>query len=286
MLAGTQGARNHKKQDRLFALAEKQRLPVVLFAEGGGGRPGDTEGLGVTGLDVPTFAQFASLSGLAPLVGVVSGRCFAGNAALLGCCDVVIATKDSSIGMGGPAMIEGGGLGMVRPDDVGPVSMQARTASSTSWSRTRSRPPPRRRPISRISRDRPLPRPRPIRDACAPRSRRTGCASTTSARWSRRLPTTTASEVVELFGVDDGPLNTRDEVIRFGTASFATATIRANGQESDERAHTRDDVQLRQLNEDRPGRDEIRAVVTLKSGTITVTRASNLVLDDYNPAHA
>ena len=125
VLAGTQGARNHKKQDRLFELAEKQRLPIVLFAEGGGGRPGDTEGLGVTGLDVPTFAQFAKLSGLAPLVGVASGRCFAGNAALLGCCDVVIATRDSSIGMGGPAMIEGGGLGVVRPDEVGPVSMQA-----------------------------------------------------------------------------------------------------------------------------------------------------------------
>ena len=124
VLAGTQGARNHKKQDRLFAIAERQRLPIVLFAEGGGGRPGDTEGFGVTGLDVPTFAQFARLSGLAPLVGVVSGRCFAGNAALLGCCDVIIATKDSSIGMGGPAMIEGGGLGVVRPDEVGPVGMQ------------------------------------------------------------------------------------------------------------------------------------------------------------------
>ncbi len=125
VLAGTQGARNHKKQDRLFQRAEKQRLPIVLFAEGGGGRPGDTEGLGVTGLDVPTFAQFAALSGLAPLVGVASGRCFAGNAALLGCCDVVIATKDSSIGMGGPAMIEGGGLDVVRPDEVGPISTQA-----------------------------------------------------------------------------------------------------------------------------------------------------------------
>ena len=125
VLAGTQGQRNHKKQDRLFALAERQRLPVVLFAEGGGGRPGDTEGIGVTGLDVPTFAQFAKLSALAPLVGIVSGRCFAGNAALLGCCDVVIATKDASVGMGGPAMIEGGGLGNYRPDEVGPVSVQA-----------------------------------------------------------------------------------------------------------------------------------------------------------------
>ncbi len=125
VLAGTQGQRNHKKQDRLFALAEKQRLPVVLFAEGGGGRPGDTEGLGVTGLDVPTFAQFAKLSGGAPLIGVVAGRCFAGNAALLGCCDVVIATKDANIGMGGPAMIEGGGLGVFRPEEVGPTSVQA-----------------------------------------------------------------------------------------------------------------------------------------------------------------
>ena len=125
VLAGTQGQRNHKKQDRLFALAERQRLPVILFAEGGGGRPGDTEGIGVTGLDVPTFAQFARLSALAPLVGIVSGRCFAGNAALLGCCDVVIATKDASVGMGGPAMIEGGGLGVYRPEEVGPVSVQA-----------------------------------------------------------------------------------------------------------------------------------------------------------------
>lgn len=124
VLAGTQGQRNHKKQDRLFTLAEKQRLPVVLYGEGGGGRPGDTERLGVTGLDVPTFAQFASLSGLVPLVGVVSGYCFAGNAALIGCCDVIIATQNVSLGMGGPAMIEGGGLGVYRPEEVGPARFQ------------------------------------------------------------------------------------------------------------------------------------------------------------------
>jgi hypothetical protein len=94
------------------------------------------------------------------------------------------------------------------------------------------------------------------------------------------------NEVVELIGVDDGPFNTRDEVIRFGTASFATDTLRADGQESEQRFHTRDDAQLRELNEDRPGRDEIRAVVTLQSGTITVARSSNLVIDDFNPAHA
>ena len=125
VLAGTQGQMNHKKQDRMFRLAEDRRLPVVLFAEGGGGRPGDTDWLGLTGLDVPTFGQFARLSGLVPLVGVVSGRCFAGNAALLGCCDVIIATKNTSLGMGGPAMIEGGGLGIHAPDEVGPVSFQS-----------------------------------------------------------------------------------------------------------------------------------------------------------------
>jgi acetyl/propionyl-CoA carboxylase alpha subunit/acetyl-CoA carboxylase carboxyltransferase component len=125
VLAGTQGQRNHKKQDRMFKLTEELHTPIVLFAEGGGGRPGDTERLGVTGLDVPTFGQFAKLSGLVPLVGVVSGRCFAGNAALLGCCDVIIATRDTTLGMGGPAMIEGGGLGVYKPEEVGPSHVQA-----------------------------------------------------------------------------------------------------------------------------------------------------------------
>jgi acetyl/propionyl-CoA carboxylase alpha subunit len=125
VLAGTQGQRNHKKQDRLLKLAERQRIPVVLFAEGGGGRPGDTEMTGVTGLDVTTFGQFARLSGLAPLIGIVAGRCFAGNAVLLGCCDVIIATRDANVGMGGPAMIEGGGLGFYKPEEVGPSHVQA-----------------------------------------------------------------------------------------------------------------------------------------------------------------
>jgi acetyl-CoA carboxylase carboxyltransferase component len=125
VLAGTQGQNNHIKKDRLFELVERLRLPLVLFAEGGGGRPGDTDARGVSGLDVMAFALFARLSGLVPLVGVVSGRCFAGNAALLGCCDVIIATEHSNIGMGGPAMIEGGGLGVYTPDEVGPISVQA-----------------------------------------------------------------------------------------------------------------------------------------------------------------
>ncbi len=124
VLAGTQGARGHAKKDRLFELAARRRLPVVLFAEGGGGRPGDVDVPMVAGLDCRAFNLFGRLSGLVPLVGVASGYCFAGNAALLGCCDVVIATEDSSIGMGGPAMIEGGGLGVHEPAAVGPIDTQ------------------------------------------------------------------------------------------------------------------------------------------------------------------
>ncbi len=125
VLAGTQGHMNHKKIDRMLGLAEQWRMPLVFYAEGGGGRPGDTDRLGMTGLDGPSFVQFAKLSGLVPVVGVVSGYCFAGNAAMLGVCDVIIATKNASIGMGGPAMIEGGGLGVYHPAEVGPVSFQS-----------------------------------------------------------------------------------------------------------------------------------------------------------------
>ncbi|MBI3247793.1 MAG: carbamoyl-phosphate synthase large subunit [Deltaproteobacteria bacterium] len=124
VLAGTQGMKNHEKKDRLIDLATRLRLPVVIFTEGGGGRPGDVDWPSPAGLNIWTFHHFGRLSGLVPLVGINSGRCFAGNAALLGCCDVVIATANSSIGMGGPAMIEGGGLGVFRPDEVGPMSVQ------------------------------------------------------------------------------------------------------------------------------------------------------------------
>ena len=124
VLAGTQGMRNHQKTDRLLGIAAQNRLPVVLFAEGGGGRPGDTDMPVVAGLHVTTFASFARLNGQVPLVGIAAGRCFAGNAALLGCCDVVIATRDSNIGMGGPAMVEGGGLGLFTPEQIGPSAVQ------------------------------------------------------------------------------------------------------------------------------------------------------------------
>ena len=127
VLAGTQGAVNHRKKDRLFDVIARLRLPVVLFAEGGGGRPGDTDVPTVSGLDTMAFALFARLSGLVPSIGIVSGYCFAGNAALLGCCDLIIATADSNIGMGGPAMIEAGGLGVHAPGDIGPAEMHAKS---------------------------------------------------------------------------------------------------------------------------------------------------------------
>jgi acetyl-CoA carboxylase carboxyltransferase component len=118
---------SHKKLDRMLSLAAKWRVPIVLFAEGGGGRPNDTDMPWVAGLDTPSFLSFAALSGVAPRVGIVSGRCFAGNAALLGCCDVIIATENSTIGMGGPAMIEGGGLGSCTPEEVGPIAAQTKS---------------------------------------------------------------------------------------------------------------------------------------------------------------
>jgi acetyl-CoA carboxylase carboxyltransferase component len=128
VLAGTQGFFGHKKKDRMLRLAHEQRLPVILFAEGGGGRPGDVDadGVVVAGLDLSTFAMFAGLSGKVPIVGIVSGKCFAGNAVLLGCCDVIIAAQNANIGMAGPVMIEGGGLGTFEPEDIGPADVQTR----------------------------------------------------------------------------------------------------------------------------------------------------------------
>ena len=125
VLAGTQGLRNHAKTDRMLGIALQQKLPVVLFAEGGGGRPGDTDMPIVAGLHVTSFASYARLSGQVPVVGIVAGRCFAGNAALLGCSDVIIATRRSNIGMGGPAMVEGGGLGVYSPEQIGPSEVQS-----------------------------------------------------------------------------------------------------------------------------------------------------------------
>jgi acetyl-CoA carboxylase carboxyltransferase component len=125
VLAGTQGALGHRKKDRLFELIERMRLPTVFFAEGGGGRPGDTDYPVVSALDTRAFALWAGLSGLVPRIAIVAGRCFAGNAVIAGCADLIVATDNISLGMGGPAMIEGGGLGKVDPDEVGPIAIQA-----------------------------------------------------------------------------------------------------------------------------------------------------------------
>ncbi|MDA0822864.1 MAG: hypothetical protein O3C28_10610 [Proteobacteria bacterium] len=127
VLAGTQGHNNHKKKDRLFELAQKWKTPVVFFTEGGGGRPGDvdTDDLFMSWLDIKTFATWPQLSGIAPRIAVNSGRCFAGNAVIFGCADITIATQNSNIGLAGPAMIEGGGLGKYTPEDIGPIDVQS-----------------------------------------------------------------------------------------------------------------------------------------------------------------
>ncbi len=190
VLAGTQGMRNHEKKDRLFELAHRRRLPVVLFAEGGGGRPGDVDVPTVAGLDVRAFELFAQLSGLVPLVGIASGYCFAGNAALLGCCDVVIATEDASIGMGGPAMIEGGGLGAFAPARRRPHRCPGRQRGRRPAGGRRRRRGGRRPALSagtsgarlRVPADaRPGSASAPIRGGCATSSPSTASASTRSA---------------------------------------------------------------------------------------------------------
>ncbi len=123
VLAGTQGTMNHMKMDRMLSIAHKNKLPVILFAEGGGGRPGDVDQQTIAGLHISTFTEFARLNGTVPVVSIVNGYCFAGNAALAGSSDIIIGTKSLSLGMGGPAMIEGGGLGKVHPKEVGPYEV-------------------------------------------------------------------------------------------------------------------------------------------------------------------
>jgi len=124
VLAGTQGHMNHMKTDRLLEIVDAEELPVVWFAEGGGGRPGDTDGVAASGLATPSFKSFAQLAGRVPKIAVVSGRCFAGNASFAGVCEILICTKGANIGMGGPAMIEGGGLGVFTPEEIGPMDIQ------------------------------------------------------------------------------------------------------------------------------------------------------------------
>lgn len=126
VLAGTQGFFHHQKLDRILKIANERQLPVIMFTEGGGGRPGDTDVTTVnSGLQCMSFGTWAGLSGLVPRISVANGYNFAGNAALFGAADITIATKNSWIGMAGPAMIEGGGLGHFKPTDIGPIDTQS-----------------------------------------------------------------------------------------------------------------------------------------------------------------
>ncbi|MGD8358367.1 MAG: carboxyl transferase domain-containing protein, partial [Lysobacterales bacterium] len=127
VLAGTQGFFHHAKLDRILDLARRERLPVVMYTEGGGGRPGDTDvTTQIAGLNLRTFSRWAGLAGHSLRIAVNNGYCFAGNAALFGCADLRVATRTSWIGMAGPAMIEGGGLGRFEATDIGPAEIQAR----------------------------------------------------------------------------------------------------------------------------------------------------------------
>jgi acetyl-CoA carboxylase carboxyltransferase component len=126
VMAGTQGMRGHRKSDRLIGSVERLGVPAVFFTEGGGGRPGDTDIPLVSALDVPSFALWARLSGVVPRIAVVAGRCFAGNAVLAGSSDLIVATRNANLGMAGPAMIAGGGLGDHAPEEIGPIDVQTR----------------------------------------------------------------------------------------------------------------------------------------------------------------
>src|ERR1700744_5466411 len=126
VLAGTQGSLGHRKKDRLFELIERLRLPAVIFAEGGGGRPGDTDYPAVSALETRAFALWAALSGLVPRIAIVHGRCFAGNAVLAGCSDLIVATEGCPLGMGGAAMVEGGGVGRGEPHGGGALEEPGR----------------------------------------------------------------------------------------------------------------------------------------------------------------
>jgi acetyl-CoA carboxylase carboxyltransferase component len=125
VLAGTQGYFHHAKLDRILAVAERQGVPVIMYSEGGGGRPGDTDITTVnSGLQCGSFGSWAALAGKSPRIAVANGYNFAGNAALFGAADITIATQKSWIGMAGPAMIAGGGLGDVKPTEIGPIDVQ------------------------------------------------------------------------------------------------------------------------------------------------------------------
>ncbi|GBG25616.1 Pyruvate carboxylase [Hondaea fermentalgiana] len=125
VLAGTQGTRGHLKKDRIFELTVKWNLPMIILTEGGGGRPSDfaDPGSSTAGLNIPAFRLLPNCANIK--IGVASGYNFAGNTALLGMCDIIIATKDANIAMGGPVMVEYAGQSKkVAPTELGPAPDQ------------------------------------------------------------------------------------------------------------------------------------------------------------------
>lgn len=123
VFGGSQSPRNHRKMDRLLELARRNRWPVVCWSEGGGARA--TE-LDYQGGMVTTFVQFPRLSGLVPIVTVLSGPSFAGQANIAGCSDVVIATQASTLGLSGPPLVLSATGERLRPEDLGPMDLHER----------------------------------------------------------------------------------------------------------------------------------------------------------------
>ena len=121
----TNGA-GHYKQEPVHELVHDFQVPLVIFSEGEGKPYVGPQGfqLGV-GMDTQLYSEFAKLSGLVPLVGITTGQCFGPNATLLACCDVIIATRTATIGMGGgPAVVEATGMGKFTPEEIGSMSFQ------------------------------------------------------------------------------------------------------------------------------------------------------------------
>ena len=121
----TNGA-GHYKQEPIHELVKDFKVPLVLFSEGEGkpfiARKGFPTGVG---MDEQLFSEFAKLSGLVPLVGITTGHSFGANATMLACCDVIIATRNAAVGMGGgPSVVAAVGMGEHSAEDIGSMSFQ------------------------------------------------------------------------------------------------------------------------------------------------------------------
>ncbi len=118
---GSQSTISHAKFDRMLHVVHELRLPLVLWAEGAGWRAHD-DNINARFYE-ETFAMMARLSGHVPTVSIVAGRCFAGNANLVGLCDTVIATRAATLGMAGPPLVEAA-LGVkMTPEELGPAAL-------------------------------------------------------------------------------------------------------------------------------------------------------------------